>query len=61
MRIPPSNPVEVPYGAGRRRRRRHLVVSQAVALQREDLHLAWSGVRVVVTVVGQGVPVVRRE
>ena len=39
-----------------------LVVSQAVALEPEDLHLALdAGVGVVVTVVGQGVPVVRRE
>ena len=40
-----------------------LVVSQAVALEPEDLHLAVldAGVGVVVTVVGQGVPVVRRE
>ena len=39
-----------------------LVVSQAVALQPEDLHLAPdAGVGVVVTVVGQGVPIVRRE
>ena len=37
-------------------------MSQAVALEPEDLHLALdAGVGVVVTVVGQGVPVVRRE
>ena len=39
-----------------------LVVGQAVALQPEDLHLALdAGVGVVVPVVGQGLPVVRRE
>jgi hypothetical protein len=39
-----------------------LVVVQAVALEPEDLHLALdAGVGVVVTVVGQSFPVVRRE
>src|SRR5512147_1268740 len=39
-----------------------LVVTQAVALEPEDLHLALdAGVGVVVTVVGQSFPVVRRE
>src|SRR5215212_3338003 len=39
-----------------------LVVAQAVALEPEDLHLALdAGVGVMVAVVGQGAPVVRRE
>src|SRR5512142_2200360 len=39
-----------------------LVMAQAVALEPEDLHLALdAGVGVVIAVVGQSVPVVRRE
>ena len=39
-----------------------VIVVQSVTLQPEDLHLAWdAGIRVVVPVVGEGTPVVRRE
>src|SRR4051794_33440793 len=39
-----------------------VVVAQAVALEPEDLHLALdAGVGVMVAIVGQGLPVVRRE